>query len=349
MKTSTFLLSIQLLAWAPAFTGAQPPQPQGAAGKLDMESTGAFVESLAKVQEKGFTKELKQQPAMHLAYPTRAGMIAATTAGKRIVAVGDHGTVLLSDDDGKTYRQARDVPTRVLLTSVCFLDDKVGWAAGHWGVVIHTEDGGETWRLLRQDTSVDQPLFSVYFMDRNNGLVAGLWSLLLRTSDGGATWSPIKVAAPPGADKAGPNLYEIFTGKNGALYIAAELGVVYRSDDGGLNWSMIVTGNRGSLWAGLTLRDGSLLVAGLNGKMLRSSDNGKTWTPVESGVAASITDLAQGPDGTVVGVGLEGALVTSKDGITFTAKPRADRASLTAVVVTDGTPLLFSEDGVVAN
>jgi len=256
--------------------------------------------------------------------------------------------VLLSDDDGKTYRQARDVPTRVLLTSVSFLDDQRGWAVGHWGVVLRTEDGGETWKLLRQDTSVDQPLFSVYFMDRNNGLAVGLWSLALRTTDGGASWTSVKMPAPPGADKSGPNLYEIFTGKEGALYIAAEMGAVYRSKDGGQSWSLFLTGNRGSLWAGLELRDGTLLVAGLNGKILRSADSAKTWAEVQSGVTGSITDLAQGPDGSVIGVGLEGAVVNSKDGVSFTASPRTDRAPLTAVLVTaKGSPLLFSKDGVV--
>jgi photosystem II stability/assembly factor-like uncharacterized protein len=324
--------------------GAAQESGAGVVVPGSVQDRSAVGEELGK-----FPRELRELPALHLAHPTRAEMLSATTAGSRIVAVGDHGTVLLSDDSGKTYRQAREVPTRVLLTSVSFADDKQGWAAGHWGVVLHTEDGGETWKLLRQDTSVDQPLFSVYFMDKANGLAVGLWSLALRTSDGGVSWTSIKIPAPPGADKTGPNLYQIFAGKGGSpLFIAAELGVVYRSDDGGESWSMILTGNRGSLWTGLGLQDGSLVVAGLNGKILRSSDGGKTWTAVESGVSGSITDLAQAPDGRVIGVGLEGTVVSSKDGVTFTAKPRADRAPLTAVLATaEGAPLLFSKDGVV--
>jgi photosystem II stability/assembly factor-like uncharacterized protein len=308
-----------------------------------VQDVGAGGQELAK-----FPKELRQLPAMHLAWPTHAEMLAVATAGSRIVAVGDHGTVLLSDNDGKTYRQVREVPTRVPLTSVNFVDDKQGWAVGHWGVVLHTEDGGDTWKLLRQDTSVDQPLFSVYFMDRNNGLAVGLWSLALRTTDGGASWTTVKMPAPPGADKSGPNLYEIFTGKDRTLYIAAEMGAVYRSKDDGQSWSLSLTGNRGSLWAGLELHDGTLLVAGLNGKILRSADSAKTWTDVPSGATGSITDLAQGPDGSVIGVGLEGTVVNSKDGVSFTASPRADRASLTAVLLTaKGSALLFSKDGVV--
>jgi len=176
-----------------------------------------------------FVKELHQLPAMHLASPTRAGMLSATSAGKRIVAVGDHGTVLLSDDDGRTWRQAHDVPTRLMLTSVCFTDDMRGWAVGHWGVVLHTEDGGDSWKLLRQDTSVDQPLFSVYFMDRNRA-----WSWVCGRSHCAPAMAesighPSRCLRLRG-DKAGPNLYRIFRAKEaGTLFIAAEMGLVYRS------------------------------------------------------------------------------------------------------------------------
>jgi photosystem II stability/assembly factor-like uncharacterized protein len=296
-----------------------------------------------------FPKELKNLPALHLAHPARAEMLAVDRAGSRVVVVGDHGTVLLSDDDGKSWRQARDVPTRVMLTSVSFAGDKLGWAAGHWGVILHTEDGGETWKLQRSDTSVDQPLFSVYFSDASNGIAAGLWSLALRTTDGGATWTQVKMPTLSAKETAGPNLYQIFRGKGAVLYAAAEQGLVYRSSDGGATWTLIKTGNKGSFWAGLTLPDDSVLVAGLNGKIWRSKDDGKTWNEVTSGVSASITDLALASDGSVIGVGLEGAVVTSKDGTTFTASPRPDRAALTAVLP-DGQhpPLLFSKEGVVA-
>jgi photosystem II stability/assembly factor-like uncharacterized protein len=295
-----------------------------------------------------FPKELKNLPAMHLAHPTRAQMLGAARAGSRVVAVGDHGTVLLSDDQGKSWRQARDVPTRVLLTSVSFVNDKLGWASGHWGLVLHTEDGGETWKIQRSDTTVDQPLFSVYFSDASNGIAVGLWSLAVRTTDGGATWTPVKFPQLSATEKAGPNLYDLVPAKGSVLYVAAEQGLVYRSADGGATWVLLKTGNKGSFWTGLALADDSVLMAGLNGKIWRSTDAGKTWLELTSGVTASITDLALAPDGGVTGVGLEGTVVTSKDGVTFTAAPRADRAPLTAVLVTaKGSPLLFSKDGVV--
>jgi photosystem II stability/assembly factor-like uncharacterized protein len=121
------------------------------------------------------------------------------------------------------------------------------------GVILHTADGGETWTLQREDTSVDQPLFTVYFTDRQNGLAAGLWSLMLATHDGGQTWVQVAVAPPTGSTKADKNLYQIFSTRQGALLVAAEQGYVYRSSDGGKSWAASESGSPGSFWTGLVL------------------------------------------------------------------------------------------------
>lgn len=177
---------------------------------------------------------LSHQPAVHFAEPARNQLLDATRAGDRVVVVGDRGVVLLSDDGGRTYRQARAVPTRATLTAVSFADALNGWAAGHWGVILHTTDGGETWSLQREDTAVDQPLFSIWFKDLRSGYATGLWSLLLSTDDGGETWREVNV--PPAADssRADRNLFKVFADERANLFIAAERGVVYKSSDGGI-------------------------------------------------------------------------------------------------------------------
>ncbi|HJV93238.1 MAG TPA: glycosyl hydrolase, partial [Azonexus sp.] len=73
---------------------------------------------------------------------TLAPMLGAARAGQRIVAVGDYGIVLLSDDQGKTFRQAASVPISSTLTAVSFADARNGWAVGHWGAILRTSDGG---------------------------------------------------------------------------------------------------------------------------------------------------------------------------------------------------------------
>src|SRR5689334_16251355 len=61
--------------------------------------------------------------------PAEIAPLAATSllldlakAGERYVAVGERGHVLLSDDNGATWRQAKSVPTRAMLTAVFFAD-----------------------------------------------------------------------------------------------------------------------------------------------------------------------------------------------------------------------------------
>jgi photosystem II stability/assembly factor-like uncharacterized protein len=74
-------------------------------------------------------------------------MLGAAHAGSRIVAVGERGIILLSDDNGKRWQQA-DVPVSVTLTAVRFADARNGVAVGHAGVVLTTSDGGAHWQRV---------------------------------------------------------------------------------------------------------------------------------------------------------------------------------------------------------
>ena len=84
------------------------------------------------------------RPAVAVQAPQRAVLLAAARAGTRTLAVGERGIIALSDDDGRSWRQA-SVPTSVTLTALRFADAQRGWAVGHGGTVLATEDGGQRW------------------------------------------------------------------------------------------------------------------------------------------------------------------------------------------------------------
>lgn len=77
--------------------------------------------------------------------------------GKRFGwAVGEHGVIWHTRDGGESWHLQQS-GLSCTLYSVCFLSDKVGWAAGggtmpftrlSFGVVLQTDDGGKTWRPL---------------------------------------------------------------------------------------------------------------------------------------------------------------------------------------------------------
>jgi photosystem II stability/assembly factor-like uncharacterized protein len=292
---------------------------------------------------------LKPVPAVPVRHAAKAMMLGAAWAGPRAVAVGDHGVVLLSDDQGKTFRQAQAVPLSATLTSVSFVNDKTGWAVGHWGAVLRTDDGGEHWALQRLATEEDRPLFAVHFFNAQHGVAVGLWSLVLVTDDGGKTWTAQTLPPPPGANKADLNLLSLFTDARGRLYAPAERGMVLVSEDRGRSWRYLGTGYAGSFWAGTALPDGTLVVGGLRGSIYRSGDGGQHWEVVDSGGGkSSITGFVAHSAG-LLAFGLDGAQLLSKDGgRSFATLPQsADRVSLTAALARPaGVPVLFSKVGV---
>jgi photosystem II stability/assembly factor-like uncharacterized protein len=276
--------------------------------------------------------ELRPTPATASPIAGQAMMLGVAWAGSRVVAVGEHGIVLLSDDTGATVRQAKSVPVSSTLTSVSFVDARRGWAAGHWGAILATDDGGETWRVQRLAANEDRPLFAIHFFDQKTGVAVGLWSLILTTTDGGTTWSPQKIAPPPGATKADLNLLNLFADEKGILYAVAERGFVLRTEDRAATWTYLNTGYKGSFWSGIALPDGTLVVGGQRGTVYRSGDGGKQWGRVESGSKSSITGFAQ-RDGTVLAVGLDGLRLLSADaGRSFSPSVQPDRQSFTAAL-----------------
>ncbi len=313
-------------------------------------ATTALAAAGALIQPDGAPAELRQQSAMHWKHPLQTMILGAAHAGKRLVAVGDRGLVLLSDDDGKSYRQARAVPTRVTLTSVSFADATHGWAAGHWGTILRTDDGGESWTLQRDDRDNDQPLHTIWFKDGAHGIAAGLFSLLLTTDDGGKSWVPGKLPVAPGAKRADLNLFRLFPDRQGNVLLAGEQGSVYRSADLGHSWQLLATGNKGTLWAGVVLDDGTIVVGGIQGKLLRSSDGGQHWAAIDSGTKSSITELIELPGGQVQGVALDGVSLLSADrGLSFTRRQRDDQLPLTSVLAdSQGRPRMYSQSGVVS-
>lgn len=288
--------------------------------------------------------------APQLKHPEKAAIMAAGHAGKRIVAVGDYGVVLLSDD-GQHFRQAAQVPTRATLTSVYFLDAKQGWAAGHDGTVLASDDGGEHWRLLRQEPGKDRALMSLWFENSEHGLAVGQFGLALETRDGGQHWQEIRLSDDKNNPEAGEkHLLQIVPAGDGLLLVAAEAGAIFRSEDHGQHWQLVQTDNKGSFWTGLALRNGGLLMAGMRGHIYRSDDRGRHWQEVATpGQQQSLTAAIEHADGSIRLAGAAGVLLDSQDGgHSFKSSLQADHIGLSALAAGPAGDLLFSLQGVVA-
>jgi len=73
------------------------------------------------------------------------------------------------------------------LFSVSFPTETDGWACGRFGKILHTTDGGATWRP--QESGTTFTLSGICFADSKNGWAVGNKGTILYTSDGGQTWA----------------------------------------------------------------------------------------------------------------------------------------------------------------
>jgi photosystem II stability/assembly factor-like uncharacterized protein len=311
------------------------------------------------------------QPPPLSAEPARLAaqslLIAIAPAGERLVAVGDRGIVVLSDDRGASWMQALEVPTEALLTGVCFLDAQHGVAVGHDEVILTSADAGRTWKRTHYAPEAQRPLLDVWCGTRGRVIAIGAYSTYLTSEDGGASWSegvftpaplsssvaPARPGAAGGAGSAtaqeaaagGYHLNRIVSGGGARLYIAAEAGHLYRSDDNGVSWQTLASPYQGSFFGVLPLTGPvsgeSILAFGLRGNLFRSEDAGSSWRKIDSGTLAMLDGAARFDDGAVAIVGLSGVVLVSHDGgRTFTLSQQADRAGLAAAVTAGDAKLV---------
>jgi photosystem II stability/assembly factor-like uncharacterized protein len=289
--------------------------------------------------------------------------------GGGLVAVGERGHVLVSNDQGESWTQ-RPVPARSNLTAVTFVDREHGWAVGHDEVILRTSDGGATWLLSHYAPERQQPLLAVRFEDAAHGLAVGAFSTVYATADGGASWQAVEFVPEPlqplpaaagGARAAGhkadlmrddegvsqPHLNALARGGDGALYLAAEAGHLYRSTDGGRRWSELPSPYQGSFFGIVPLEGRSLLVFGLRGHLYRSDDAGGHWRVLDSHTVALLGGGTRLADGTVVIVGLAGTVLVSTDGgQSFALRQQPDRKGFAAVAPSGEGVVIVGESGV---
>lgn len=296
-------------------------------------------------------------------------IIDITKAGARLVAVGEKGIIIYSDDNGDTWVQAK-VPVSVTLTAVYFINSEHGWSVGHSGVVIKTRDGGHTWvkqldgmqitkiieleKIELKKKSINEaslipivdssdPLFDIFFFDNDHGLVIGAFGIILETRNSGKTWSLYYKHI---SNLNGDHLYSLKS-ENGKIIIAGERGALFISTDNGQSFSTINTPYKGSYFGVLLAADESIVVFGLQGNIFRSIDYGRTWESLNLGINSSWTGGTVVDDGSIVLVSQAGHIAISSDnGKSYKLLPVYGNQLTDVHVTTDDYLILTSMRGI---
>lgn len=188
-------------------------------------------------------------------HPERMPMQSIATVGHRLVAGGRAGVLVLSDDNGASWRQV-PLPASSTITDIRFADDQTGWAVGHDGIVLRTGDAGAHWALVYDGMQAAQAALDAARSGNlsdsaRHDAIAAAQSLVRQ--DPGRPFQLIQLSGPDHVRLIGAD------------------GLSVTSTDGGRSWQpwAAAIDNPKRLQAyGLAERRGIVLVAGAQGLLL---------------------------------------------------------------------------------
>ena len=253
-------------------------------------------------------------------------LLGLASAGDRIVAVGERGHILYSDNAGDSWTQAK-VPTRQMLTAVHFVDQRRGWSVGHDGLVLVSDDGGVGWRIQR-DGIAAQAQANLSARERAHQKIRSLEAAAATAEGEQATELALQL------EDANMDLEDADLALQEAVFTSPLMDVWFQDKEHG--WAvgafgtLLATEDGGSTWRDDSKRlqnpdefhlnavtgdgAGRVFIAGEGGTMYRSKDSGLTWEALPIFYQGSWFGLVYAPDPEVLLVfGLRGNLYRSTD------------------------------------
>lgn len=298
--------------------------------------------------------DLLETPARDTQLATEYLLNDIATAGERMVAVGERGHIIYSDDEGKTWIQA-EVPVSVTLTAVHFPTATHGWAVGHSGAVLHSSDGGETWAMQLNGVRAAE-----LAIEAKEERVADLEAEIEEAPEeevGDLEWALDdllftleNMRADLDIGPVNPFLGVWFENQSHGFVIGA-YGMIFRTTDGGQtwrDWSGELTNPTGFHLNAITqVKGGGLVIVGEAGLIQVSTDNGDTWELQESPYDGSFFGvMGTGDVNEILAFGLRGNVLFSSDlGRNWKTVPSDATATLNDGAVTPGGRIILVGNG----
>ena len=189
--------------------------------------------------------------------------------------------------------QVVNLDSDATLADIDFTGDRDhGWLVGNRNTLLETTDGGQTWAAKSLNLEKSYTLTSVSFAD-DEGWVAGQPSLLLHTQDGGSTWEQVALSeklpgAPLKITALGPDAAEMVT----------DIGAIYATQNGGVNWKAMVEGAIGVIRNLNRFEDGRYIAVSSRGNFYSTWRPGqRAWQPHNRESSRRLQNIGFSADG----------------------------------------------------
>jgi photosystem II stability/assembly factor-like uncharacterized protein len=258
----------------------------------------------------------------------------------RVIAVGERGIILYSDNEGVSWTQAK-VPTRATLNAVTFLNNEAVFAVGHDALILRSLDSGVTWETLFEAPELEQALFDISFVDENNGIAVGSYGAYFTSDDGGETWQDQAVDNLEDPDFGYPHFYSL-SSSNDLITMVGEVGFIATSQDKGESWVKLKSPYKGTLFSVSENHYGQYIM-GLRGNIL--FNDGNAWSPLSNSSTSSINGMTTNQAGALIAYGMDGVILIFNNATDIRVIQRSNRKAISSAIgIKDGF-IIAGEDG----
>jgi photosystem II stability/assembly factor-like uncharacterized protein len=250
---------------------------------------------------------LKERPGSTLFQDRDLYSIRFSPDGNAAWVVGEEGTILHSNDGGKTWTKQQSGTAKNLF-KVAVLDAQTAAAVGADGTLLHTSDAGAHWQSAKSPKTIT--LFDVAFTGKSTVWAAGEFSTILTSKDGGQNWTLVS-GGNTSDFTIGPFFTINFSDDQHGM-VAGLAGELSATNDGGKTWKPAKLPDQvGTYVLAADLSSKKLWVGGNGGKMFVQSAGGP-WREAPRTTFHDLTDMAFAANQGVA-VGLNGTILLTKN------------------------------------
>jgi photosystem II stability/assembly factor-like uncharacterized protein len=291
-----------------------------------------------------FTPHSRPLIAESTARPDRMQINGLLNLPHRVVAVGERGSILLSDDQGVSWHQAAVSPQRNLsLTALVALSDTQLLAVGHDGWILRSDNAGSDWTEVRYDSELGEPLLGIWAAGGDQVLAFGSFGKFYQSDDAGLSWHKQDLAV----DSA--HLNGMAGGADGRRMLVGEQGLVMRTADFGRHWDSVPPFYNGSLFGVVRLSADHWVTYGMRGHVFVSQNFGQSWEQVKVGNQLPLYGHVLLPNDAgllIVGAGSSLVHLDQKGRLVGVSRLSGFGTLTSAVLINAGTLLVGGERGV---
>ncbi|HPO61755.1 MAG TPA: YCF48-related protein [Candidatus Kapabacteria bacterium] len=198
------------------------------------------------------------------------------------IGVGDCGIIKRTTDDG-IHWDAISTGYYQSLNNIQFLDNLNGWAAGNYGEILKTTDGGQTWEEKKSPIITDNIEYFQFF-NSNTGITVSHYTdpynnylYFYKTTDGGKEWFKISEVT----DIYSAEFFFLNEQYGWAVFfLSTGEYSIYNTTDGGQYWRTQKSYQDTSIEKIQFINENIGYALCYNGSIAKTTDSGKNWNTI---------------------------------------------------------------------